>query len=472
MFPCLHVLVLLAKGGLIYVIDLDLESQVLAAMLNNDDCLNTGLDQLQGDDFSDRFYRYIFTAMHDMYGKNEAVNYVTVYERVKAQAKGKGTTWMILRDAYLPTPAETFAVYTDKLKGLTKSRRLMELAQSIIDNVNNGADADGLCEQVEGKLFAITSEKAADVIVTPQEQAETIAEILAAQMDEESRKKSCIYTSYGLLNRKIGGFESGDLVIISGPTGGGKTAFTMNLIRDIAITQKLPALHINTEMSRKQMAIRWASILAKDPMMNNATIRAGNFSQDQLTQFMGGDIEKMNSSGLHGITIPDLTVPKMMSTIRRFAMQKQIRCAAVDYIGRVDTMNSNKDDWKQILSAAKKLKTIGQQHDLVTFMVAQNSKDGSLAMASYIEHEADLHLHIRPMTEKEEEEYRYKKMQPWWNYMLVIRKGRSAPTGSIPVRFAKEKQVFIMDEQEAIANAKMADELQKQGKNTATYGHS
>jgi replicative DNA helicase len=213
-------------------------------------------------------------------------------------------------------------------------------------------------------------------------------------------------------------------------------------------------------MSRMQIDIRWAAMLAKDPLVNNSTIRAGEITQEQFAALVA-DLDLMHAGQLYSVTIPDLTAPKMVSVIRRFARQKKIRAVAVDYIGRIDTMNSPKDDWKQLLAAAKKLKTIGQQLDLVVFMVAQVNKEGYLAMASQIEHEADLHLHIRPLVEKEEREF-LSKLITWWNYYLVVAKGRSCPTGKIPVRFAKEKLTFLMDEMEAKAHAAMVDEQQQQ----------
>ena len=154
----------------------------------------------------------------------------------------------------------------------------------------------------------------------------------------------------------------------------------------------------------------------------------------------------MYNGGLHTVTIPELTIPKMMSASRRYSMQHGIRLVAVDYIGRVDTMNSSKDDWKQLFSAAKKLKTIGQKYGLVVLMVAQNDKSGNLAMASYMEHEADLHLHVRPFAdEKEQDKY---GGDPW-NYAVQIKKGRSAPKGVIPVRYVGNKLTFVYDKEVA-----------------------
>lgn len=433
--------------------DNELEGQILAAMLNDIDCLNTGVAELNKTDFANSFYSHVFATMYEMWGKDEVVNAVTVYEKIKEIAKGKGVSWMALKEAFWA--AGTFEQLTVKLKKLTKARNLMLLSQKIASEINNHSDADELASTIEDELYGLnahTTEK----IVTPKEQAMSILSTVEAQMDEVTRKKTSIYTTFGPLNYQTGGFEAGDLVIVSGPTGGGKTALTQNFIRDIALVQKLPCLHINTEMSEKQMNIRWAAMLAQDYAINNTTIRAGKITPEQLGK-LTQDIDKMYCSELYSVTISDLTVPKMLSVIRRFVMQKKIRCVAVDYIGRMDTMNSNKDDWKQLLAAAKKLKTIGQQFNLVTFMVAQNDKSGNLAMASYMEHEADLHLHVRPLEPAEEME-----LGEPWNYGLVIKKGRSSPKGMIPVRFVGEKLKFVTNKEDAEKYAALAEQQSQQ----------
>lgn len=53
-------------------------------------------------------------------------------------------------------------------------------------------------------------------------------------------------------------------------------------------------------------------------------------------------------------------------------------------------------------------------------------------------------------------------MITYWDYMLVIAKGRSCQTGKIPVRFAKEKLTFLMDEEEAKSYAALVSKQRKQ----------
>jgi len=445
--------------------DIDAERTVLSAMIYKAELADVGLADINKEHFSNQDNQRIYEAIRSLADNDKAIDIVTVWTMVK------GVVSVSVKTLLVDFVGEgVFRSSLNRMKKLYQARKLYGLSQQIINDVGNNREPDEIAVRIEDALYEAVNETEIVPIVTPQKQAELILETVSLRMDEETRKKRCIYTSLGALNDATGGFEAGDLVIISGPTGGGKTAFCMNLEKDISVDQKLPILHINTEMSQDQMNIRWASIISDDYGVNNATIRNGEITQHQFNA-LTVRLNSVFKSELYSVTIPDLTVPKMLSTIRRFSRQKHIRAVAVDYIGRVDTMNSTKDDWKQLISAAKKLKTLGQKLGLVVFMIAQNNSEGNLAMAGYMEHEADLHLHVRPLTEDEIDGYK-SKMEMNWNYALLIKKGRSSPKGRIPMRFVGEKLTFVMDDKEAARYARLAERQHEPGENTRATGHT
>lgn len=439
------------------MIDFETEGKVIGSMCQNVECLEHGLTELKPEHFSRKEHASLFKTISTMYGNSEAVSLETVYEREKSLIKDNRISWTGMMNVF--ANINDFKSYTQKLKDLSKGRKMVEIAQKIINSVDSQEPVNEVVNYAENALYAVSTETQEEPIITPQEQAESILHVVADCMDKESRNKTSLYTGFKKLNYNTGGFEAGDLVIISGPTGGGKTAFAMNLAKDIAVIQKQPCLYINTEMSKKQMALRWAAILSKDWKVTNTALRMGEITSEQYSK-LAGELDQLYKSEFYSITIPDLTVPKMLSTIRRFAIQKKVRAVTVDYIGRCDLSDSTKDDWQLLLNAARKLKTIAQQHNLVIFMLSQVDSQGKLAMAKYMQHEADLHLHVRPITDEE------KKNSDWfWNYVISIEKGRSSPKGVIPVRFAGEKLTFISEAEVAKKHAQVVDEQPESGVN-------
>jgi replicative DNA helicase len=446
------------------LIDLETEAKVIGCMIKNTGCLDYGLSELKKEDFADKINGRLFEIISNMYADSKTISIEAVYETAKDLIKDMSISYSRLIDVFVNQ--KDFQMYVQKLKCLTKARKMATMAQNILTKIENKDEISEITSYAETAIYAISTDMQEEPIVTPQEQAEEILNSVAEHMDKKTREQKCIYTSFKRLNYYTGGFEAGDLVIISGPTGGGKTAFAMNIARDIGITQKQPFLYINTEMSKDQIALRWAAILSGDWKTTNTALRMGEITDKQFTA-LTGELDGIYKSQLYSIRIPDLTIPKMLSTIRRFAIQKKVRAVAVDYIGRVDMSNTNnKDDWQMLLSAARKLKTIAQQYEIVVFMLAQVDSNGKLAMAKYMEHEADLHLQIRPIDEDEKAAC-ISKMEWFWNYAISIEKGRSSPRGTIPVRFAGEKLLFISDAEVAMKHAELIGDEQESSGNTA-----
>jgi Replicative DNA helicase len=304
----------------------------------------------------------------------------------------------------------------------------------IKDDIDVGElSADIISQKIESAL--IEQHKTADrEYLSPDNMLEKCQEVVISRMNEQERERKVINTGFCKLNEVSGGFEAGDLIILSGETGGGKSAFATNLARDIAIVQKQPLLYLNSEMSADQMALRWTSLLGK---VKHSDLRNGNLTEE-LYQEVINDLSILGKSNLHTATIPDLKISSVLSEVRRAKRRYQARVVVVDYIGRVDMENASRDDWQVMTGAARKLKTIAQQEQLVIIMIAQLNAEGRLAQASYMTHEADLWLNLRKPTEKELKE----EQLPWWNIVLEIKKARNARMGKIKMKFRGEVMAF------------------------------
>ena len=77
-----------------------------------------------------------------------------------------------------------------------------------------------------------------------------------------------ISSGYDLLDKEIGGWQNGDLIIIGSRPAVGKTAFAINIALNAAAGMNIPVLFFTLEMSSeslvKRMIIREAEIKIKD----------------------------------------------------------------------------------------------------------------------------------------------------------------------------------------------------------------
>lgn len=427
------------------IFDPENERYILGACTEGPEYLGEALAELTAADFYQRENNIIFEAMAKMYQDGREVTAQTFYIEHSDMIKRLGVSWTKITDVF--TNPTAFKVAIAKLKETTKARSLMTLSDTIRRDIENGTSVDEVRARIEIALSKCEN-AAGRHYISPKDMSRICLDVVAERMEPEGRAKKCIYTCFGALNKATGGIESGDLIILSGSTGGGKSAFAANLARDVCVTQKLPGLYINSEMSADQMALRWSAILAE---LSHTALRAGKLSDCDFNK-LPLKLDAFDTGGLHTLTIPDLRINTVLSEIRRFKAKENIRLAIVDYIGRMDFLDSKADDWQLLTGAARRLKTIAQEQQLAIIMLAQLSASGKLAQASYMSHEADLWLNLRKPNEEETKTFLGSK-DPW-NMVLEIVKGRNTRTGAMPLYFFGDRLTFTDDKAKALYYAK------------------
>lgn len=407
--------------------ELDTEREVLGSMCFNLDCLTEGMAQLRQEYFVDPLHRAVFDLMKNMYENGKTVDFVTVYHEGKKLLSQHNMSWLMMKNTY---SVGTFSFLVNKLEKEYRLRVYHAMIKNANQMIMDGAEPEQVAQEIEKTLYG-HSVNQKPVIVTPSEHSSRMLDTLTKRM--EHRNNGGIKTSYCKLNDLLnGGFEPEQLIILAAQTGKGKTAFAMNLMRDIAIVQRVPALYINTEMAEEQMDVRWMTILSE---VDHYKIASGTLDKDE-EKAVKGALVKMNSGGFYSVTERNLTLSSLISICRRYVAQKKCKIVVVDYIGRMDTLDPKLQEWQVLKTAAKRLKTIAQELGVTVIMLAQVNEDDKLEGARAMKNECDMYAYLRPMTDKEKEK------KQGFNYVLLVDKNRSGPVGGFPLNFKGEHLNF------------------------------
>ena len=420
--------------------DAQCERELIALMLSSDKALIKAVCELTADDFTRQDLKQIFIMICEMYEENKKVDITSLYvENKDAIVKMFGTSYSETFSLMITSGADAMI---DRLKNQTKARHLINLSAAIKKSLIDDIDCDEIYTDIENEIIKHTSTGVERVYISPKAMAQTCIQAMTDRRKPELKDKKVINTSFRYLNKITGGFEKGDLVIVSAETGGGKSAFCMNLANQIGCTQKRPTLYLNSEMSADQMAIRWDAILAQK---SHSRLRQGDITEEEVLE-VSQAVDKLHNGQLHTLTIPDLQIANVLSETRRAKKQHGIELVIVDYIGRMDTTsNPNRDDWQILKAAAQKLKTMAQDLQIIVIMIAQLSANGKLAQSSYMSHECDLWLNLMQIDDADKE-----KFYPW-NMIGQIKKARNADTAK-PIMFRFLKDILTFTDNKEVAN--------------------
>ena len=340
----------------------------------------------------------------------------------------------------------------DRLAERSETANIRTMAAKIMDACDKGVPPQEIYKGIEKELAGRTTTGAGKrSVLTPKDMAVLMYEATCERMDEKKRKKDTIFTSYKKFNDFTGGMERGDLIILSASSGSGKSAFAINLVRDTAYVGNHPVLYLNSEMSDKQQARRYASMLAQ---VSHSDIRNGIKADAKGEKQMDAITEacvRFEQSSIYTVTIPDLQLSNVVAEIKRMKELYGVDLAVVDYIGRMDTI-SNKDvaEWQMMEAAARTLKTVAQEEQIVVLMVAQLSGDGThLAKGSSMKNEADLWLNLQRFTNEQRikaNEHSMNEIDEVWNTYLEFRKARNVESGKkILMHFHGDTLTFTDD---------------------------
>ena len=327
------------------------------------------------------------------------------------------------------------------LKNVKDKARLRKMRKDFIrlaeEMKSPVVDVDKLMQDATEVIMKLTIDNA-EKIESGAELAQTGKRVIEERIANKGVLKG-ISTGIGKLNRLTGGWKGGDLIIVAAESGKGKTAFSQNFISTACFNHKYPTLYINSEMSREQVILRFASMVSG---VNNDMIKFGEISEIQKQKIFG-ELTMIETAPFYHYPSPSLNIQKVTSAIRKTHVQNQTKFVVLDYIGRLDRTDKNSKEWEEVYQIVKTLKTLAQELDVAVMILAQLNDDGSLQVAKRMKNESDIYIKLLPMSKEEQVEASQKARENNWrtdpNYWVFVEKNRDGQGEvMVPVLFRKE----------------------------------
>lgn len=453
------------------------EEDVLGLIMNarSKDLVADIFSRIKADDFYYKGYRQLFTLLYACYLKGEETTAFSLaklhqaeFERIMPLCKtspialGTGYGNINYVSAVMKRSEDVVGILAQRLNEKRRMRDLQEIENCIADGLQKNKPTNEVYEDIEKMLITKCTSSDKRSYLSPDDMANIMIEAVSERMDKQKRDKEIIYTSYGQFNKRSGGFEKGNLVILSAGSGVGKSALAINIVRDVAYVSNKPVLYLNSEMTDKQQARRYASLLSR---VSHKAIRNGDVSETEFNKIFQV-ANDFRSKQIHTITIPDMQLSHVVAEIKRMKTRCNIELAVVDYVGRMDvtkTFGKDLQEWQVMEQTARELKNLALELDIVIIMVAQMSSNGqTLAKGSSMKNECDLWINLKRVGKDDYKEY-YDiygvGLDKWWNVILDFKKARSAEFGAkIPMHFYGDELLFTDDEKEAKHFAKLEEQ--------------
>lgn len=172
------------------------------------------------------------------------------------------------------------------------------------------------------------------------------------------------------IDRLTGGLQKGDVIIIAGRPGMGKTALATQIAVDAALNQKSKPLIFSLEMSKKQLMQR---IISPRIGVSTNDIRCGRIKSDQFAEFTK-QTSVIRDSGLFIDGAGYVTPAKLRAAALRHQARHGCDLIIIDYLQLMsgDTRNPNKH--QEISEITRSCKNLAREMDVPIMLLSQLSR--------------------------------------------------------------------------------------------------
>mgnify|MGYP005990380585 CR=1 FL=1 len=178
---------------------------------------------------------------------------------------------------------------------------------------------------------------------------------------KKNRKANKVLTGFTELDDLTSGFKPGELTVIAGRPGMGKTAFATTLARNMAIGFEYPVAFFTLDMSSIKLIIR---MISSETGISSEKLRKGNLEEHQwsLLNVKSGNL--YNSSIFIDDT-PYLSYYNLAEKTSRLISQHDIKIIIIDNIQLMNLRNrSLKNREKEISIIIKHLKALALEFEI------------------------------------------------------------------------------------------------------------
>lgn len=246
--------------------------------------------------------------------------------------------------------------------------------------------------------------------------------------------------------------DAESLVVIGARSSRGKSCLSLQFALNVGMTEKWSSLFFATEMSAEQMALRAMCMLAgvDSKKVRRKTVNPAEFQRmGDACNLVGRALAWISDeNGLDVRRIRD----RARADVRRIEREcgRAVKLIVVDYLQRIKAgkaapNGANRE--QQVAAIAYELKEMARELKLCVVVPAQLNADGDkrgdkarpkasdLRESKGIENEADVVLLVHNPEYEDREADRGRDLSQGEACELIISKGRSDGTGSVPVWF-------------------------------------
>ncbi len=423
------------------------EKSVIGSMIMDREAILVASEILHGEDFYQHQYGIIFDTIVELCNEGKPVDLVTLQDRLREKGLPEEISDMEyardLLDA-VPTSAN-IRYYAGIVSDKALLRRLIKASEEVADSCYLQQEkTDTILETAEKKMFELFQRQdTSDYVPIRQIVLDVVDNIEKASRMQGN--VTGIPTGFVDLDYKTSGFQPSDLILIAARPSMGKTAFALNIARNMAFKSGVTTAIFSLEMSKEQLVNR---MLSMESRVDSQSLRTGDLRDEDWTKLVEG-ADVIGRSNLIIDDTPGITVAALRSKCRKYKLEYDLGIIFIDYLQLMSGSGRGGDSRQQEISdISRALKSVARELQIPVVALSQLSRAveqrpnhrpmlSDLRESGAIEQDADVVMFIY------RDDYYNKDTEKKNIAEIQIAKQRNGPIGMVELVWMPQYTQFV-----------------------------
>jgi len=349
--------------------DIDAEESLLSAVLIDNTNLFDITEILDPEDFYKQAHQKIYKAITELAARNQPADLVTVATRLKENEAldDIGGAAFLASIADSAPMAVNAAHYANIIKGKSALRALITSSSAIIEKcLRDRGDFAEIIDFAESSVFKVSESRGSQSFSSLEQLINKNIDTLEARQGK-SGGLSGLSTGYHRLDVLTSGLQKSDLIILAARPSMGKTAFALNIARNVAMEEQVPVGLFSLEMSKEQLSMR---LLTSEARIDSNRLKSGMISDEdwQNATYAAG---VLNELPIFIDDTPSISAMEVRAKARRLKMEHGLGLVIVDYLQLMKPPYRLERRDLEIAEISKALKALAKELDIPVMALSQ-----------------------------------------------------------------------------------------------------
>jgi replicative DNA helicase len=425
-------------------------------LLSPNECMGSCIEKLKSgpEVFYDLRHQTIFTALAEMYDAQEAIDVITLQQRLKNKQlleQVGGIAYLSALPDTVPSAAN-LSYYLDIVQEKHLLRKMIQTCTDVVGRVYEfEGEVDSLMDEVERDILRISESRV-------QSQTIMIKELVKKAINtiEDFHQRQGMLTGVGTgfadLDKMTSGLHAGEMIVIAARPSMGKTSLAMNIAEHVAIDEKVPVGVFSLEMTSESLVLR---MLCSRSRVNMRNVRDGFLAERDFPKLTGA-AGKLANAPLFIDDSSGLSILQLRAKARRMHQQYGIKLFVIDYLQLLhSTARRAENRQQEIADISNGIKSLAKELSVPIVVLSQLNRElereknrkprlSDLRESGAIEQDADVvGLLYKPSSGEDDDGGSAPAAEEdAVPVNLLIAKQRNGPTGDVNLTFLKSYTRF------------------------------